>query len=339
MIGPFAAVIPVIDERDAIEDVVSGLRAAGACCVFVVDGGSTDGTQVIAAAAGAIIVVEPRRGYGRACLTGGDRAVRRQPHPHEAVVFLDGDGSCAGEEMGRLVEALETSDVVLGRRPGDRLEPGAMPWHARLGNVAVALALSLRTGRRVRDLPPAKALRADILERLRLDESGYGWTVQLVARALGDPAIRVSEIPVAFRQRRGGTSKVSGSPRASMKAGLSMIRVAIEATRARPVIVLMAKAPGAGHAKTRLESDLGAERTADLWSAVLADTGTNLMAAARGSETLAMLPRSGDVTASWTSSVGRGRRSSTRCGPGCGADGSVPRRLRPRRGSSDRRRR
>ncbi len=294
----FAAVIPVIDERDAIHDVVTGLAAAGACCVFVVDGGSQDGTQNVAEAAGALVLDEPRRGYGRACLTGAERAAAIRPHCHDAVVFLDGDGSCIGEEMSQLVEALETCDVALGRRPADRIERGAMPWHARLGNILVAMALSVRTGRRIHDLPPAKALRTEVLERLRLEESGYGWTVQLVARALADPSIRIREVPVAFRQRRGGASKVSGSPRASVKAGLAMIRVAFQATRPRPVIVLIAKAPGVGHAKTRIASDLGAERTADLWTAVLADGGSNLMGAATvgRSESLVMLPRPADVT-------------------------------------------
>lgn len=297
MSRPFAAIIPVIDEREAIEEVVTDLRVAGACCVFVVDGGSRDGTRERAAEAGAIVVEEPRRGYGRACLTGGARAVAKQPHPHEAVVFLDGDGSCDGAEMCKLVDALDTSDVALGRRLAARIERGAMPWHARLGNALVAGIVSRRTGRPIHDLPPAKAIRADALGGLRLDESGYGWTVEFVARALADPSLRVREVPVAFRRRRSGTSKVSGSARASIKAGLSMIRVGVLATRPRPVIVLMAKAPGAGHAKTRLALDLGAERTADLWRAVLADGGAHLLDAANEAhaESVVMLSRSSDV--------------------------------------------
>ncbi len=297
MTRSFAAVIPVIDEREAICEVVADLRLAGACCVYVVDGGSRDDTREVAAQAGAIVIEEPRRGYGRACLTGGEWAAAAEPHPHEAVVFLDGDGSCDGAEMQVLVDGLSTADVVLGRRPSARIEPGAMPWHARLGNLLVALVVSARSGRRVHDLPPAKAVRTDVLERLRLDESGYGWTVQFVARALTDPSIRVRERPVAFRERRGGASKVSGSPRASVKAGLSMIRVAIQATRARPVIALMAKAPGAGHAKTRLEADLGPERTAGLWTAILADGAATLAEAATAAQaaSLVMLPRPADV--------------------------------------------
>lgn len=293
----FAAVIPVIDEADAIGQVVEAVRIAGACCVLVVDGGSRDATRQVAGAAGAIVIDEPRRGYGRACLTGAAAAISESPHRHDAVAFLDGDGSCAGEDTRRLVDALAATDVALGRRTASRIEPGAMPWHARFGNMLVAMVLSARTGRRVHDLPPAKAIRADALERLRLDATGYGWTVQFVARALAEPTIRISEVPVAFFRRRGGVSKVSGSLRASVAAGLAMIRGSVVATRPRPVIALMAKAPGRGHAKTRLAVHLGQERTAELWSAMLADAASNAADAATETDsvTVTMLPRREDV--------------------------------------------
>ncbi len=293
----FAAVVPVIDEATSIAAVVEDLRTAGACCVLVVDGGSRDGTRDVASQAGAIVVDEPRRGYGRACLTGGAIAISGNPHPHEAVAFLDGDGSCAAADVRSLVDALGGADVTLGRRPTDLVERGAMPWHAQLGNRFVAAILSVRSGRRVRDLPPAKAVRAGTLAALRLDEAGFGWTVQFVARALADPSIRLAERPVSFLVRSGGTSKVSGSPRASIAAGLSMTRVAVQATRSRPMIALMAKAPGPGHAKTRLAPDLGAPATADLWAAMLADTGAHIMEAADHAQAIAlvMLPRAADV--------------------------------------------
>ncbi len=294
----FAAVVPVIDEAESIGSVVEDLRSAGTCCVLVVDGGSRDGTRDVAAAAGAIVVDEPRRGYGRACLTGGAMAISGDPHPHDAVAFIDGDGSCTGADVRRLVEALAAADVSLGRRPGDRIQRGAMPWHARLGNLLVAWMVSLRSGRRVRDLPPAKAIRSGTLASLRLDEAGFGWTVQFVARALADPSIRIAERPVSFLVRRGGTSKVSGSARASVSAGLSMTRVAIQATQPRPLIALMAKAPGPGLAKTRLASDLGPKATGELWSAMLADTGAHLLeAAARArASVLVVVPREADVS-------------------------------------------
>ena len=299
MIGGVAAVVPVIDERVAIGEVVDGLRTAGACCVFVVDGGSRDDTRSVAIAAGAVIVDEPRRGYGRACLSGAERAIAggSDGHPHDVLAFLDGDGSCDPADLAPLVAALAEADVTLGRRCGRMLEPGAMPWHARLGNRFVARLVAARTGRSVHDLPPFKALRRETLERLALDDERYGWTVQLVARALVEPTIRVREVAVAFRVRRGGTSKVSGSLTASIRAGRAMIVTAVRETRPRPVIGLMAKAPGAGHAKTRLAAELGERRTADLWSAFLGDVADSLREASsqRRCTLLAMLPREADV--------------------------------------------
>jgi glycosyltransferase A (GT-A) superfamily protein (DUF2064 family) len=294
-----AAVVPVIDEADAIGDVVRGLLASGACCVLVIDGGSRDGTRTVAAEAGAVIVDEPRRGYGRACLTGTERAFGAQPadHGHDAVAFLDGDGSCDPLDLPALVAALSDAELVLGRRPGRLLEPGAMPLHARLGNELVATVIALRSRHRIHDLPPFKVLRGATLERLDLDDDGYGWTVQLVARALLEPSTRIREVPVSFRRRRGGASKVSGSWRASLRAGWAMVSVALRETRGRPVIALMAKAPGAGHAKTRLAVELGEERTAGLWRASLADVAEAALEAARGSGAvpLVMLPRIADV--------------------------------------------
>lgn len=294
-----AAVVPVIDERTAIGDVVAGLRAAGACCVLVVDGGSRDGTRDVAAGAGAVIVDEPRRGYGRACLTGAQRALAPglDGHAHEVVAFLDGDGSCDPADLPPLVAALAEADVVLGRRPGRLVEAGAMPWHARLGNRLVAALVAAQSGRSVHDLPPFKALRRATLECLELDDEGYGWTVQLVARALVEPSIRVREVPVAFRVRHGGVSKVSGSWKASIRAGGTMVRLAVRETQARPIVTLMAKAPGPGHAKTRLAVELGEEPTADLWAACLADVAETVHTASRRGRcrSIVMLARQDDV--------------------------------------------
>lgn len=289
-----AAVIPTIDEALAIGRLVRGLRSSGACCAFVIDGGSGDGTPEIATAAGATVVHEPRRGYGRACLTGASVAIDTG---HTAVAFLDGDGSCDPDDLPALASALGRADVVLGQRRARRIEPSAMPWHARAGNLLVAAIVSLRTGRRVSDMPPFKVFRSAALERLALDDPGYGWTVQSVARSLSDRNLRVAQRPVAFRRRQGGRSKVSGSWRASLAAGRAMVTVAWRETRPRPVLALMAKAPRDGHAKTRLAADIGQDGTRSLWAACLTDGGAALGAAAlrAGLEPLAIVPTARDA--------------------------------------------
>ncbi|MEP6639855.1 MAG: glycosyltransferase family 2 protein, partial [Chloroflexota bacterium] len=245
----------------AIGAVVQGLLRNGACCVLAVDGGSRDDTRRVATESGAIVVQDMRRGYGRACLTGAERALASDPverpanddaHVHDAVAFLDGDGSCDPGDLPDLVTALDGVDLVLGTRSRRRIEAGAMPWHARLGNALVSAMLSVRTGRRTHDLPPFKVIRRAALERLDLDDAGYGWTAQLVTRALADPGVTIRERSVIFRRRAGGVSKVSGDWRASVRAGRAMISVGWRESRSRPVVAMMAKAPGAGHAKTRL---------------------------------------------------------------------------------------
>ncbi len=273
-----AAVIPVLDEEVAIADVVRGSIVAGVCCVIVVDGGSRDRTREVARAAGATVLVEPRRGYGRACRTGTDRALSAAAdgHEHDAVAYLDGDGSCDPADLPRLISRLATADVVLGRRPRHLAASGAMPGHARLGNALVAVIVSALTGRRIHDFPPAKVARVATLRRLRPDDDRFGWTVQFVTRAVRDRRIRVAECGVVFHARRGGISKVSGSWRTSLAVGRTMIGVALRESRIRPTLALMAKAPRAGHAKTRMAAELGEEHTASLWQACLADTAATL---------------------------------------------------------------
>ncbi len=294
-----AAVIPVLDEAEAIGPLIAGLRLAGCCCAIVVDGGSADGTADAAEEAGGTVVHEPRRGYGRACLTGTERALApaADGHLHEAVAFLDGDGSCDPADLPRLVAALADADVVLGRRPSSLLEPGAMPWHARFGNRLVAWMVRVRSGRRVRDLPPFKVINRLALGRIDADDERYGWTVQVIARAAMEPTLRIREIPVAFRVRRGGTSKVSGSWLASCRAARQMIATALRETRVRPVVGLMAKAPGSGQAKTRLAVDLGPARTADLWTAFLGDVAGMIAAACRAGrcQPLVMVANESDI--------------------------------------------
>ncbi len=288
-----AAVVPVLDEVAAIGRLMLGLRAAGSCCVYVVDGGSRDGTQQVARSAGARLVDEPRRGYGRACRTGGETAAR---DGHQAVAFLDGDGSCDPADLPHLVAALDQGDVVLGRRSPALTEPGALPWHARLGNALVTAVLAHRTGQRIDDLPPFKVMRTSALQRIDADHAGYGWTVQAITRALTDPSIRVVQRDVRFRKRHGGRSKVSGRVRASLAAGWAMLAVAIAESSPRPVLALMAKAPRDGHAKTRLAAEIGQAETRELWAACLADGAASLGATARTLRwrTVAIVPEARD---------------------------------------------
>src|SRR5207302_368070 len=143
-----------------------------------------------------------------------------------------------------------------------------------------------------------KAAKADALELLGLDDPGYGWTAQLVSRALGHPALRVVEETVRFEPRVGGVSKVSGRLGPSARAGRAMLTRAWSA-RSRGALVLMAKAPGPGHSKTRLERELDPAVVAGFWAACLRESGDRLRSAATvaGVDVLAMTPSAADAEA------------------------------------------
>lgn len=285
-----AAVVPAWNEAAAIGCVVKGLLAAGACCVYVVDPGSTDGTQDAAREAGASVIEEPRRGYGRASLTGAGAA-----RGHDLIAFLDGDGSCDPADLPQLAVAASAADLVLGRR--ERVGAGALPWHARLGNRLICALLRARTCQKVHDVPPFKVVKADALAAIGSGETGYGWTVELVGRAMAHAAMRVAEVPVGFHPRVGGESKVSGRLVPSLRAGLAMLRQARSATRARGLLVMMAKAPRRGHCKTRLAEDVGVAAAEGFWTACLQDSARTVLSAGReaGLDVLAMVPSPADA--------------------------------------------
>ena len=287
-----AAVVPAWNEAAAIGGVVRGLLRAGACCVYIVDPGSTDGTRAAAQEAGASVIAEPRRGYGRACLTGTGAAAG-----HELIAFLDGDGSCDPGELPRLVAAAGAADLVLGRRV--HVATGALRWHARLGNALVCAMLRARTNRAAHDVPPFKVARTDALTALGIEEAGYGWTVEVVGRALAHPALRVVEVPVGFLPRAGGQSKVAGRLCPSLRAGLAMVTQAVSATRRRGLFVMMAKAPHSGRSKTRLAAEIGAQAATGFWVACLKDAARKVKAAAleAGLDVLAMTPSPEDAEA------------------------------------------
>src|SRR5204862_206866 len=172
-------------------------------------------------AAGVVrVIVEPRRGYGRACLTGV--AVARNP---DTVVFLDGDYSGRPGELGRLLDPIREgrADVVLGSRLAGGLVPGAMPWHAVFGNRLAARLIRWLYGISLTDLGPFRAARCDVLRAVDLREMTYGWAVELVTRGAMH-GYRVMEVPVSYHPRI-GASKISGTLKGSIGAAWCILAV------------------------------------------------------------------------------------------------------------------
>src|SRR5207253_11183302 len=155
---------------------------------------SNDGTPEIAARMGARVIQEPRRGHGRACLTG--LAGASSP---DIVVFLDGDYSDRPAELPLLLTPIidGRADITLGSRLGKQSIPGALPWHAAFGNRLAAFLIRLLYGLTISDLGPFRAGRADVLRRLELQEKTYGWAVEIIQKGtLG--GFRIVEVPVSF---------------------------------------------------------------------------------------------------------------------------------------------
>ena len=215
-----SAVIPCLDEEAAIATVVSAVRAQNVSEVVVVDGGSRDRTVDQATAAGARVIVEARRGYGRA-IQAGIAAVREDT---EILVFLDGDGSDPAEFIPDLLSPIIVGQAVfvLGSRTRGARESGSLAPQQIMAARVGSLLLRLVYGARFSDLSPFRAIRRDVLDHLGMSDMTYGWNLEMLMRiaAAGLPAI---EIAVGQRRRIGGVSKVSGNFIAGVKAACSMV--------------------------------------------------------------------------------------------------------------------
>ena len=219
-----SAVIPCLDEEAAVAAVVSAVLAQNVSEVVVVDGGSRDRTVDQATAAGARVIVEARRGYGRA-LQAGIAAVREDTN---ILVFLDGDGSDPAEFIPALVSPIIAGQAVfvLGSRTrGARERSSLAPQQVMAAHVG-SLLLRLVYGARFSDLSPFRAIRRDVLDRLGMSDMTYGWNLEMLMRiaAAGVPA---REIAVGQRRRIGGVSKVSGNFIAGVVATWSMAKTFI----------------------------------------------------------------------------------------------------------------
>ena len=201
-----SVIIPTRNEAQAIGRVLADLPADLVTEVLVVDNDSSDETPEIAARLGARVVREPRRGYGRACLTG----LAHTSAP-DVVVFLDGDYSDRPAELPRLLAPIGDgrADITLGSRLAGPRIPGALPWHAAFGNRLAAGLISLLFGQRITDLGPFRAARADVLRALALEETTYGWAVEMILKG-ALRGFRIVEVPVSYHSRI-GKSKISGT--------------------------------------------------------------------------------------------------------------------------------
>jgi glycosyltransferase involved in cell wall biosynthesis len=215
-----AVVIPALDEEQALAQVLAAIPRAAVRQVVVVDNGSTDRTAEVARAAGATVIHEPRRGYGAACLAG---LAHLAAHPPGIVAFIDADASDDPSELPAVLAPIldGRADLVVGSRVLGEREPGSLTPVQVAGNRLATFLLRVLFGARYTDLGPFRAIRWAALERLRLRDRDYGWTVEMQARGARAGLVAV-EVPVRYR-RRVGRSKISGTLRGAVGAGWKIL--------------------------------------------------------------------------------------------------------------------
>jgi len=213
-------IIPAFNEARAIGHVVADIPADLAEEVVVVNNASTDETEANARRAGATVLREDRRGYGRACLCGIAYARTRQP---DVVVFLDGDYSDHPDEMTQLVDPIlrGAADFVVGSRMTGAREPGAMLPQALVGNRLACFLMRLFWGAAYTDLGPFRAVRFADLLALDMQDKTFGWTIEMQIKAVL-AGLRIAEVPVSYRKRV-GVSKITGTITGTAKASAKIL--------------------------------------------------------------------------------------------------------------------
>ena len=210
-----ALIIPALNEEAVIGLTLAQIPAGLFSTIIVADNGSTDKTGEIAARAGAVVVREPERGYGAACL----KAIAHLPDDIDAVVFMQADLSENPNEANLLIDPIRNgcADLVLGSRTLGTAERVALLPHQEFGNRVATMLIRMLYSFRYTDLGPFRAIRRSSLERLQMRDRNYGWTMEMQIRAIQE-GLRILEVPVSYRVRAAGENKVSGNLRASVRA-------------------------------------------------------------------------------------------------------------------------
>lgn len=214
-------IIPAYNEADSIGKVIAEIPAIVAE-VIVVNNNSTDQTVAVAKQAGATVLTETRKGYGYACLCGLNYVASTSNTP-DIIVFLDGDYSDYPEELDKIVAPIleEDMDLVIGARKKSLREPGSMTPQQVFGNALATFLMRLFFGAKFTDLGPFRAIKYEKLKELQMQDTTYGWTVEMQLKALRKK-LKYKEVPVRYKQRI-GVSKVSGTVKGTIFAGIKIL--------------------------------------------------------------------------------------------------------------------
>lgn len=229
-----AIVIPALNEEAALQQLLAEFPQYIAQWFIVVDNGSTDATAQVATQAGAIVAREPARGYGHACFKGFKTA---QNLGAGIVVFMDGDGSDDPADLLAMLAPLYEgrADLVIGSRITWRAERRSIPPHAHLGNWLVSRLIRLLYGASIHDIGSFRAIRCSMLDALEMREMTFGWPVEMLVKA-ARAGYRIVEVPLHYRPRSHGRSKVAGTIPGSLRAAYLMLSVTLRYTRAKSAV-------------------------------------------------------------------------------------------------------
>ncbi|MEO6892962.1 MAG: glycosyltransferase family 2 protein [Ktedonobacteraceae bacterium] len=226
-----AIVIPALNEEAALRQLLAELPDDIAGWKIVVDNGSTDATAAVARRAGALVASEPVRGYGRACLKGFHTA---RDLGAEVIIFMDGDGSDDPADLPMMLEPVLAgrADLVIGSRNNARSERGAIPPQARLGNWLVSHLIHMLYGVRLHDIGSFRVIRCSTLEALHMHEMTSGWPVEMLVKA-ARARYHIVELPIHYRRRSHGRSKVGGTLAGAVQAAYHMLHTTFRYAGAR----------------------------------------------------------------------------------------------------------
>jgi glycosyltransferase involved in cell wall biosynthesis len=215
--------IPALNEAESLPLVLDAIPRAHVRSIYVIDNGSTDETAKVALQHGALLLSEPIRGYGAACLRGVAEVTALTERP-DVVVFLDGDFSDDPTELPWLLEPIRAgmADLVIGSRVLGEAQPGSLQLQQRVGNRVAVTMIQAIYGQRYTDLGPFRAVRLPALVALGMRDAGYGWTVEMQVKA-ARAGLRVAEVPVSYRRRTGGRSKISATVRGTVGASYKIL--------------------------------------------------------------------------------------------------------------------
>ena len=216
-----AIVIPALNEEGNLAVLLPLLEAMNVGQIIVCDNGSTDATRAVVEGSGADWIYEPQRGYGAACQAG----IAALDDDVSVVAFCDADMS---DDLSRLVDLVgpiqrNEYDLVLGARTVELREPGATTFPQRVANVLFPMCVKLGWGHSFKDLGPFRAIGRNPLDRIGMRDRAFGWTIEMQVRAV-ELGLRILEIPVAYRRRAMGRSKIGGSLTGAARAAYCMIR-------------------------------------------------------------------------------------------------------------------